>query len=83
MRLLEFIMRTLVLKKINKVKMKKVKMKKDIIEKLKETLNLCRKIQENEGSKVKDTKLISEIKKDVDSLSEYINDISISNRKKD
>ncbi len=83
MKLLEFIMRTLVLKKINKVKMKKVKMKKDIIEKLKETLNLCRKIQENEGSKVNDTKLISEIKKDVDSLSEYINDISISNRKKD
>ena len=42
-----------------------------------------RKIQENEGSKVNDTKLISEIKKDVDSLSEYINDISISNRTKD
>lgn len=53
-------------------------MKEVIIEKLKETLNLCKEIKKSEVNNEK----LSKIKKDVDSLSEYINDISISNRTK-
>ncbi len=77
-------MRTLVLKKIKKIKNERMKeqMKEVIIEKLKETLNLCKNIKKSEGNGANNEEL-HKIKKDVDSLSEYINDISISNRKKD